>query len=41
MWHGVGHHNPLGGGIRNKFGMDFKEAGKVCIIKIFMYACHM
>ena len=33
MWHGVGHHNPLGGGITNKFGMDFKEAGKVCIIK--------
>ena len=33
IWHGVGHHNPLGGGNRNKFGIDFKEAGKVCISK--------
>lgn len=27
IWHGVGHHNPLGGGTRNQFGLDFKAAG--------------
>ncbi|XP_071155442.1 tyramine beta-hydroxylase-like isoform X1 [Mytilus edulis] len=27
VWHGVGHNNPLGGGSRNQFGLDFKAAG--------------
>ncbi|XP_063446633.1 DBH-like monooxygenase protein 1 [Mytilus trossulus] len=27
VWHGVGHNNPLGGGSRNQFGLDFKTAG--------------
>ncbi|CAG2247962.1 DBH [Mytilus edulis] len=27
LWHGVGHNNPLGGGSRNQFGLDFKTAG--------------
>lgn len=30
LWHGVGHHNPLGGGTRNQFGLDFSAAGRVC-----------
>lgn len=30
VWHGVGHNNPLGGGSRNQFGLDFKTAGLVC-----------
>ena len=29
VWHGVGHHNPLGGGSRNPFGLDFYNANKV------------
>ncbi|XP_022313983.1 tyramine beta-hydroxylase-like [Crassostrea virginica] len=27
LWHGVGHENELGGGSRNKFGLDFAAAG--------------
>ncbi|KAK3604320.1 hypothetical protein CHS0354_025447 [Potamilus streckersoni] len=28
IWIGVGHQNPLGGGNRNPFGLDFDAAGK-------------
>ncbi|KAK3102605.1 hypothetical protein FSP39_012588, partial [Pinctada imbricata] len=27
-WKGIGHVNPLGGGARNKFGLDFSAAGE-------------
>ena len=37
IWEGVGHHYPGGakgtGGIRNRFGIDFKLAGLVCILR--------
>ena len=29
LWQGVGHKQLSGGGDRNPFGKDFKEAGKV------------
>ena len=29
LWQGVGHKQLSGGGVRNPFGKDFKEAGKV------------
>jgi dopamine beta-monooxygenase len=29
VWHGVGHENTLGSGVRNVFGKDFERAGKV------------
>ncbi|XP_060084217.1 tyramine beta-hydroxylase-like [Ylistrum balloti] len=29
IWRGVGHLNPLGGGDRNPFGVDFNEAGNI------------
>ena len=29
LWQGVGHKQVSGGGARNPFGKDFKEAGKV------------
>ena len=29
LWQGVGHEQLSGGGARNPFGKDFKEAGKV------------
>lgn len=32
IWKGVGHQNVLGGGVRNPFGSDFKDAGYVCFI---------
>lgn len=32
VWRGVGHLNPLGGGDRNPFGLDFKAAGTVGIL---------
>ncbi|XP_048751432.2 tyramine beta-hydroxylase-like isoform X1 [Ostrea edulis] len=28
LWHGVGHRNELGGGLRNPFGEDFDASGK-------------
>ena len=31
LWQGVGHKQVSGGGARNPFGKDFKEAGKVRI----------
>ena len=31
LWQGVGHEQVSGGGDRNPFGKDFKEAGKVKI----------
>ena len=35
IWHGVGHHNPLGGGERNQYGHDFDRlGGKVSILII-------
>ena len=35
LWHGVGHENELGGGSRNKFGLDFAAAGLVrCYVVI-------
>ena len=35
LWQGVGHEQVSGGGARNPFGKDFKEAGKVKV-KDFM-----
>jgi hypothetical protein len=39
IWEGVGHHYPGGakgtGGIRNRFGIDFKLAGLVCRYRQF------
>ena len=38
VWRGVGHDSRLGGGPRNQFGLDFKDAGLVSDKKeIYMY----
>ena len=30
-WQGVGHENAMGGGVRNRFGLDFAANDKVMI----------
>nr|KAG5705742.1 hypothetical protein BaRGS_027401 [Batillaria attramentaria] len=37
IWHGVGHQNPLGGGERNQFGLDFASHGHKWTAEL----CHM
>ena len=32
LWQGIGHKQLSGGGDRNPFGNDFKEAGKVSFV---------
>ena len=38
IWRGVGHRNPLGGGDRNQFGIDFKNAGFSRIYRNFIHS---
>ena len=35
LWQGVGQEQVSGGGVRNPFGKDFKEAGKVKVQRFY------
>ncbi|KAK7092282.1 hypothetical protein V1264_008055 [Littorina saxatilis] len=34
LWHGVGHENALGGGVRNAFGLDFLRLGATWSVEL-------